>query len=291
MVVHNLPAYTPLWRLLWHTVQEDPRFYQIAILGFLVLYSSHSLDFALAIPQVFLLLGTSLLTQCVASHWTRLPTYDPRSALISGLSLCLLLRTNSLLLTILTAVLSIASKFVLRWRGKHLFNPTNFGLVVMMLSTEAVWVSPGQWGNAAIFALLLLGLGTLVVYRSTRSDVTYAFLGLYSVLHIGRALWLGDPLSIPLHHLSNGSLLLFAFLMISDPKTTPDSRTGRVLFALCITLAAGYGQFVLYQSTALFWALAVSALMVPGFDWLWPGPRYRWPARRRCYSASSRRND
>ncbi|PYO55606.1 MAG: Na+-transporting NADH:ubiquinone oxidoreductase, subunit NqrB, partial [Candidatus Rokuibacteriota bacterium] len=72
------------------------------------------------------------------------PGFDPRSALISGLSLCLLLRTNSLTLAVLTAALAIASKFVLRVGGKHVFNPTNFALVAMMLLTGAVWVSPGQ---------------------------------------------------------------------------------------------------------------------------------------------------
>ena len=64
-----------------------------------------------------------------------------RSALISGLSLCLLLRTNRLDLAVLAAVLTIAGKFLFRFRGKHVFNPTNGGLVAMLLLTDQVWVS------------------------------------------------------------------------------------------------------------------------------------------------------
>ena len=79
--------------------------------------------------------------------------------------------------------------------------------------------------------------------------MTYAFLGFYALLVVGRAVWLGDPLTIPLHHLQSGALLLFAFFMISDPKTTPDSRAGRVLFATLVALGAVLVQFGLYRPT------------------------------------------
>ena len=70
-------------------------------------------------------------------------------------------------------------------------------------------------------------VGWLVVNRAARSDVTYAFIVFYCALIFGRSLWLGEPLTIPLHRLESGALLLFTFFMISDPKTTPDSRAGR----------------------------------------------------------------
>src|SRR5262249_48681241 len=158
----------------------------------------------------------------------------PRSPLISGLSLCLLLRTNEPALALAAGVLAVASKFVIRLRDKHLFNPTNFALVVLMLLTDQVWVSAGQWGNGVLFAFLLACLGGLVVTRAARSDVSLAFLGFYSLLLLGRSCWLGEPFTIPLHRLQSGALLLFSFFMISDPKTTPNSRTGRILFALVV---------------------------------------------------------
>src|SRR5262245_16963011 len=129
---------------------QDPRLYQILVLSSLLVYGVEFLDLEIRPLRALLLLATALLTQYACTRLWRLPALDPRIALISGLSLCLLLRSNSMVLAVLAAVITIAAKFVLRWRGKHLFNPTNFGIVAMMLATGgAVWVSPGQWGNVA----------------------------------------------------------------------------------------------------------------------------------------------
>src|SRR5262245_43207618 len=177
--------------------RRDPRFYQIAVLGSLVAYGMAVLGFDQPVAHLAVILITALGTQYVCGRLAGLPAYDPRSALISGLSLGLLLRTNSPLLAAATAFVSIASKFVFRVRGKHVFNPTNFGLTAMMLATGQVWVSPGQWGSSAFFGFLLACAGGLVVHRAWRSDVTFAFLGGYVGLLFGRALWLGDPLAIP----------------------------------------------------------------------------------------------
>src|SRR5258705_8949715 len=184
----------------------DPRFYQIAVLSGLLVYGLGWLHFDITPDRAALLLGTALLTQYACTKIWRLPKFDPKSALISGLSLCLLLRTNHLALAAVSGVVTIASKFLLRMTGKHLFNPTNFGLVAMMLATGgAVWVSPGQWGNVAFFAFLMVCAGGLVVMRAARSDVTLAFIASYLALVIGRSLWLGEPLAIPLHRLQSGA--------------------------------------------------------------------------------------
>jgi Na+-transporting NADH:ubiquinone oxidoreductase subunit NqrB len=216
------------------------------------------------------------VTQFACARLWRLPAFDPRSALISALSLCLLLRTNSLLLAIAAAIVTVGSKFVIRIGGKHVFNPTNFGIVAMMLATGQVWVSPGQWGNVAFFAFLMACLGGLVVNRAARSDVTFAFIVSYMVLVVGRSLWLGEPLVIPLHRLQSGALLLFTFFMISDPRTTPNSRAGRMLFALLVAYGAWYVQFRLFRTNGLLWSLAACSAAVPLIDRLLPGTRYQW---------------
>ena len=255
----------------------DPRLFQIAALAGLLTYGLGWLDFEIGAVQAAVTLAGVLVTQWGCSRLEKVERFDPRSALISGLSLCLLLRTNHLGLALAAAVVTIASKFVLRWRGKHLFNPTNFGLVVMMLATDhGVWISPGQWGNVAFFAFLMVCLGGRVVMRAARSDVTLAFLACYLGLVLGRSLWLGEPLAIPLHRLQSGALLLFSFFMISDPKTTPDSRTGRILFAALVACGAWYVQFRLFRTNGLLWSLAVFSCAVPLIDWLLPGVRYRW---------------
>ena len=255
---------------------RDPRLYQILVLGSLLVYGVTWLDLEVTVPRAVLLLATALLTQAACTWLWRLPAFDPRSALISGLSLCLLLRTGSTALAVAAAVVTIASKFVLRIDGKHVFNPTNFGIVALMLATGQVWVSPAQWGNAALFAFLLACLGGLVVNRAARSDVTYAFLFFYLAVLFGRALWLGQPSAIPLHQLGSGGFLIFTFFMISDPKTTPDSRAGRILFALLVALGAGFVHFILYRPNGLILALAFLSPLVPLLDRLLPGERYAW---------------
>jgi Na+-transporting NADH:ubiquinone oxidoreductase subunit NqrB len=255
---------------------QDPRIYQILVLGCLLVYGVFRLDFEIGVGRALLLLGTALLTQLVCTRLAHLPLFDPKSALISGLSLCLLLRTGSALLAALAAAATIGSKFVLRVHGKHIFNPTNFGIVALMLATGQVWVSPGQWGSAAFLGFLVACLGGLVVNRAARSDVTYAFLSFYLAILFGRALWLGQPMAIPLHQLASGAFLIFTFFMISDPKTTPDTRAGRILFALLVALGAGFVHFVLYRPNGLILSLAFLSPLTPLLDRLLPGARYVW---------------
>jgi hypothetical protein len=154
-----------------------------AIMATLVVAGIRFLGFDLTPAHVVTVIAGALATQWACTRLTGLPRFDPMSALISGLGLSLLARTDSLVLALVTAILSIASKFVLRWNGKHVWNPTNLGLILMVLLTGGapghpglVWVSPGQWGDTAIFAFALASIGLVLVFRAARSDVTLAFL-------------------------------------------------------------------------------------------------------------------
>jgi Na+-transporting NADH:ubiquinone oxidoreductase subunit NqrB len=91
-----------------------------------------------------------------------------------------------------------------------------------------------------------------------------------------RVLWLGQNPAVFVHQLGNGGLLLFAFFMISDPMTIPNRRSMRIVYALCVAAAAFAWQFVLFKPNALVWALFLCAPLVPVFDWLAPGERFRW---------------
>jgi Na+-transporting NADH:ubiquinone oxidoreductase subunit NqrB len=258
---------------------KDPRTYQIAALSLLLLYGMTQLGFDVTPARAALILGTALAAQWVCSK-VRGIRFDPRSAAISGLSLCLLLRSNLVWPLVVAALIAIVSKFVIRIRGKHIFNPTNGAIVALMLMTNQVWVSPGQWGNVVFFAFLITCLGGLVVNRASRSDVTYAFILFYCALMIGRSLYVGEPMTIPLHRLQNGALLLFTFFMISDPKTTPDTRLGRILFAGIVAFGAWYWQFRLFHTNGLLWSLAAFSMLVPLIDVLLRGRRYEWSQPR-----------
>jgi Na+-translocating ferredoxin:NAD+ oxidoreductase RnfD subunit len=257
---------------------QDPRHYQIAVLGILVSYGVIVLDFGIHWYNALAIAATALLVQFAGTRLARLPAFDPKSPLITALSLTLLLRTDFVLLAMAAAAIAIGSKFLVRFNGKHMFNPANVAIVSMMLISDQVWISTGQWGNAAIGAFALACLGFIVLTRAKRAETTVTFLLAYAALLVGRATWLGDPLEIPLHHLQNGALLIFAFFMISDPKTTPNTAFGRIIYATIVASIAFVIQFVLYQPNGPILALIISAPLVPIIDFLRRGRNYEWTA-------------
>lgn len=266
------------WQTSVRSLLADPRHYQISVLSSLILMGAFHFGFHLPWWHIIGCVGATVGTQCVADRIIKRP-FDARSPLISALSLTLLLRTGSISLSIAAGVIAVASKYILRWRGKHIFNPANFGLVIVSLLFGAAWISPGQWGQATIFAVLLLGLGGVVTGKAKRWDVSLALLGFYAALVFGRAIWLGDPLAIPVHQLQSGALLIFAFFMISDPKTTPDSRLGRIIFAGLVASVGFAIQFAAFNAAGIILALILCAPIVPVLDRFFPAGRYVWPTQ------------
>lgn len=255
---------------------RDPRCYQIAVLCSLLLFGIIGLDFGIRWQNAIAVGATALGVQWLGTRLSGLPRFDPLSPLITCLSLTLLLRTDMVSMAALAAAIAIGSKFLIRVRGKHIFNPANIAIVILTLSSQHAWISTGQWGNAAIGAFALACLGFLVLTRAKRAETTLAFLGAYATLIVARALWLGDPLAIPLHQLSNGALLIFAFFMISDPKTSPDAALARIIYGTAVAGVALFIQFVLYEPGAPVLALIVCAPFVPLLDAVFSGRIYRW---------------
>jgi enediyne biosynthesis protein E5 len=254
----------------------DPRYYQIAVLTGLLSYGTLVLEFDVRAGQIPLTLGVALLTQWACTRIWGLPAFDPKSALISALSLCLLLRVDTLWVAAFAAVVAIAGKFLIHVGRKHVFNPTNGAIVLLMLLTPAAWLSPAQWGNVTFFAFLMACLGGLVAYRALRSDVALTFIVVYAALLIGRSLYVGEPMAIPIRRLESGGLLLFTFFMISDPRTTPDHRLARVAFGALVAFTAWYIQFRLFRTNGVIWSLALCSPLVPVLDRVLPGRRFAW---------------
>lgn len=257
----------------------DPRWYQITVLGTLLLYGLFVLRFDVTVSRAALAIVTVLVVQLLCSRSVGIG-FEPKSALISGLSLCLLLRASEGWIIVLAGVIAIASKFLIRFNGKHIFNPTNIGIAAVVFCTDGAWVSPGQWGSEVIFAAFLLCAGGTVIFSAARSDITVAFILSYGGLLVLRAARLGDPISIPLHQLANGAFVIFAFFMISDPRSTPSRPLGRVLFASAVALAAYYIRFTYYTPNALIYALAICSPLTILVDRALPGGAYRWDAPR-----------
>ncbi|MFQ3629649.1 MAG: RnfABCDGE type electron transport complex subunit D [Cyanobacteriota bacterium] len=198
------------------------------------------------------------------------------SALVTGLGMSLLLRVEHPLTMALAVMGAIASKFLLRLRGKHVFNPGNFGIVMALLLSDDAWVSPGQWGESGWYGLLFLGAGGLVLQKVGRWDTSAAFLGSYAALEAARNLWLGWTWDVWAHRLTSGSLLVFALFMITDPRTIPNSRAGRLIWAGAIALLTFILRNVFFISTAPFWALFALAPLTLLLDGLLPADRFEW---------------
>jgi Na+-transporting NADH:ubiquinone oxidoreductase subunit NqrB len=265
----------PMPRWLPSNFFSDARHYQIAALLTLLIFNIGWLDFGARPLNSALAIGAALITQAICSRWFGVPM-DPRSPLITGLSLSLLLRADEAWLHALAGAIGIGSKFFLRIDGKHIWNPAGLAIVILLFSSNDVWISPGSWGTAVWLVTLLCFFAILVLHAARRSDMALFFLGSHAALLLARAWWLGDPLAIPLHQLQSGSLLIFAFFMISDPRTSPDSRLGRFLFALSVALLGHYMAFFMQMRPALYIALIALSPFILLIDKILPAERFAW---------------
>ncbi|KST62861.1 RnfABCDGE type electron transport complex subunit D [Mastigocoleus testarum] len=202
--------------------------------------------------------------------------FSIRSALITSLGLSLLLRADHWTTIAIAAFSAIASKFIFKVGNKHFFNPANFGIIAALILTNDAWVSPGQWGEDWWYAMLFLGAGGMILQKVGRWDTTAAFLGAYAVLEGIRNFWLGWTWDVYSHRLINGSLLLFALFMVTDPRSIPNSRIGRVLWAICIATLTFILRNYFLMSTAVFWALFLLAPLTVLFDAIWSAQRFSW---------------
>ncbi|MEH2220744.1 MAG: RnfABCDGE type electron transport complex subunit D [Nostoc sp.] len=256
---------------------KDIRDYQILFLGLFLVLGIGTRDWTLRPELIGVAIATSLATQWILSLVTgKEQMANLRSALITSLGLSLLLRADCWTTMAIAAVIAIASKFIFQVGDKHFFNPTNFGIISALILTPDAWVSPGQWGEEWWYGLLFAGTGGMILQRVGRWDTTAAFLGSYSLLEAIRNLWLGWTWDVYWHRLMSGSLLLFALFMITDPRSIPNSRIGRVVWAICIAGLTFILRNYFFISTAVFWALFALAPLTILLDVLWLAPRFSW---------------
>ncbi|MEI1378277.1 RnfABCDGE type electron transport complex subunit D [Nostoc sp. UHCC 0926] len=259
---------------------KDIRDYQILFLGLFLVVGIGTRDWTLRPELIGVAIATSLATQWILSLVTgKEQMTNLRSALITSLGLSLLLRADHWTTMAIAAAIAIASKFIFQVGDKHFFNPANFGIISALILTPDAWVSPGQWGEEWWYGLLFAGTGGMILQRVGRWDTTAAFLGSYSLLEAIRNLWLGWTWDVYWHRLMSGSLLLFALFMITDPRSIPNSRIGRVVWAVCIAGLTFILRNYFFVSTAVFWALFALAPLTILLDVLWVAPRFVWQER------------
>ena len=269
---------------LYRRLDADPRHWQIIALSGLFAFSYSTSSFGadpLALACAFTgamlaqALGTGMLNLRAQKQLTG--GFEWKSALITALGVTILLRAADPWIWFAAAFTGIALKFLIRIKGKHIFNPGCIGIVAMMLLLgRDAWVSPGQWGQTPLIAGYALALAALTLSSAKRLDIALGFLGTFAAILFARAVWLGDPMAIPLHQMASGSLLIFAFFMITDPRSTPDSRTGRLLFAMAVAGLTAWFMIGPNLRGAPLMALAALAVLTPVLDHILPARRFAW---------------
>ena len=199
------------------------------------------------------------------------------SVLISAMSLCLLLRVNDWYISLLAAFITVASKYIFRFDHKHFFNPSAIGIVATIFLTGDAWLSPGQWGSNAVVFFAVITLGTIVVTRVQKLDVSVSFLLTYvGLLYWRQVLILGWPMDHFIQSVSTGSLLLFTFFMISDPKTSPNHPVARIIWAVLIAIISFYLAAFKWKYNTPVWVLVAAAPLVPVLNKLFKANDFNW---------------
>lgn len=258
-------------------LNQDPRHYQIGYLSLFLIYGISALNWKIDAAQILTLVGSCVITQLLWGKINERKSSGWKSALITALGLCLLLKSNSLLTLAIAGSLAISAKFILKIGDKHLFNPANFGIIISILIMQDAWISPGQWGSSALFLFVLTVLGGFILNKIGRLETSLVFIGVLLICEFGRTvLYQGWPIDALYHKFSSGTLLLFAFFMITDPMTIPNSKRSRIIWATVLALCTfGLTNWVqLY--TAPIWVLFFMTPLTVILDKVYPSLKFEW---------------
>ena len=274
---------------------KDARDYQIIFLSLFLSVGIIYRDWTLQLDGLFLLIIVCCGTQIIFNSLIKTFNYyqqnyqfnslhtlnlidfsNVKSALITGLGLSLLLRANHSETLIIAGCLAIASKFIFTYHHKHWFNPANFGIILALALTNDAWVSPGQWGSDSWYLLLFIATGAMVLNQVGRWETTVIFLGVYGSLEAIYNYYLGWNIEVLIHQLMSGSLLVFAFFMLTDPRSIPNSNKSRIIWSIIIAFVSFILKDFFYINTAIFWALFIISPLTVLLDFIWQDNRFRW---------------
>lgn len=174
-----------------------------------------------------------LLGRLIVGKWPHLA-----SAYISGISVGILIRSPAFWPYALCSLISITSKYAIRWHGRHLWNPSNLGVSVMVLLAPATVATLSvQWGNTIWPMIVVWTLGTMIVWRLRRLHICATYVASFVALSFVRSAVAGDPWLAEVAPITGPMYQLFVFFMITDPKTTVRTKWGQCLVAFLVALA------------------------------------------------------
>jgi hypothetical protein len=233
----------------------DHRFLAPLLITCVLVVGQITFGFLESWSRTFLAIGTAILVELVVvralfGHWPHLA-----SAYVSGISVGILVRSPAFWPYALCSAISITSKYVLRVQGRHLWNPTNFGIVAMLLlAPDVVAGLSVQWGNNLLPMVFVWMFGAVILYSVNRLHITVTYVAAFLLFGVVRSAITGHPVLSEIAPITGPMYQLFIFFMITDPKTTVGPKWAQAV--VVVVIAAVEAVFRLMQFVyAPFYAL------------------------------------
>ena len=256
----------------WRSVLSiDSRYLAPALITGILIGGHLSFGILESYPKTALAIVISILVEITLSRiiygvWPHLA-----SAYITGISVGILLRSPAMWPYGLCSAISITSKYVLRIRGRHIWNPSNFGICAMLfLAGDKVASLSIQWGNNLWPVVVVWLLGSIIIWRLRRFHITATYVVAFFLFALLRSSITGHPFQSEIAPITGPMYQLFIFFMITDPKTTVRSTFGQCVVAVTVALLENFfrlNEIVYAPYYALFIVGPTALLIEIWFDW------------------------
>ena len=265
----------------WSLSRIDPKYLIVFLITLVLVVGEARYSILGGYNRLATTLGICVATEVFLSWFLRGRIVNISSAYITGISLALLIKPQANLLWpfALGAFLAIASKYVLTYRGRHLWNPSNFAIALLLLiASSSVAVLSHQWGNDLGTNLVIWAFGLVIAWRARVLHVTLTYVACFLAFATVRHLILGGPWLAEIAPITGPMYQLFVFFMVTDPRTTVSTRRGRILVvgivALVETIIRLAGDFQIAALRPLYPSPPLLALALVGPIAMW------WDLRR-----------
>src|SRR5919201_1918013 len=259
---------------------RDPRLHVASVLLTLQVLGQTVLDFRLSISQVLICLVSGALIEFGFEFLKNKNIMWPASGLLTGNSTAFILRVpgtfhgqwwslHGTWIFVGVVAVSMASKYLIRWRGRHIFNPSNLGLVLAFVALGPQWTEPQDlwWIQLGPWMLLtyavLIGGGLFIGWELKLLGLELGYMAAFAAFtalallpvpdHCIVASWHVTPMCGPeLWQIlvTSPEVLIFALFMVPDPRTVPDGQAARFVFGVLVALLS---VFLLGPTALEFW--------------------------------------
>ncbi len=210
----------------------DTRFIAPILITLILLFGQIYYAILESFPQTLTAIMTAIVFEISLSKFVTGKFPHLASAYITGISVGILVRSPDIYWTFaLCAAISITSKYVLRIKDRHIWNPSNFGISYMLFYAPFAVASLSiQWDNKIWTLLVIWLLGSIIIYRLKRFHITITYVLSFLFFSLIRSFLTNNPFLAEVAPITSPMYQLFIFFMITDPKTTVRSSKGAQVF-------------------------------------------------------------